>query len=102
MRDINLIILELKNRLKDSKPLNAVVKYYLDGTTSVILDGTGGSNEVCDGDKKADVTLTMSSDTLAMMLNGEISGFNAFLKGKVKLSGNPAVAKRLGDILDAR
>ncbi|MFY0988922.1 SCP2 sterol-binding domain-containing protein [Halomonas sp. C05BenzN] len=44
------------------------------------------------------VTLTMSTDTLKGVMNGEINGMTAFMTGKLKATGNVMLATRLGSL----
>ncbi|XP_038210998.1 peroxisomal multifunctional enzyme type 2 [Zerene cesonia] len=48
---------------------------------------------------KADTTLTVSDDDFVEIASGQLSPQNAFLKGKIKISGNLMLAQKLGPLL---
>ena len=47
----------------------------------------------------ADCTLKMSLDNLAKLITGKLNSMTAVMMGKIKVSGNPAVAMKLKDLL---
>jgi putative sterol carrier protein len=47
----------------------------------------------------ADCTLKMSLDNLAKLITGKLNPMTAVMMGKIKVSGNPAVAMKLKDLL---
>ena len=90
----------LSDKLHDKKPFGHSVKFVLTDLGVVVLDGTGDSNHVSNDDVDTDVTLTMSSDTLAKMQQGEMTGMDAFFQGLLSLDGDQSVALQLGEILN--
>ncbi|RUR32536.1 SCP2 sterol-binding domain-containing protein [Vreelandella nanhaiensis] len=62
--------------------------YYL-----VINDGTLDVQEGEHDDPS--VSLSMSTDTLKGIMNGEINGMTAFMTGKLKATGNVMLATKL-------
>jgi putative sterol carrier protein len=84
-----------------AKGLDAVFQYDITGEGGgswnvTIKDGTCQVQEGKAG--SATVTLTMSSDTWLSMVNNELSGMQAFMTGKLKLSGDIMLAQRIPDL----
>jgi putative sterol carrier protein len=48
------------------------------------------------------VTLTMSDETWLAMVNGELNGMQAFMGGKLKLTGDMMLAQRIPEIFPFR
>lgn len=66
------------------------------GTEGVIVlaDGTASTQ-----DRETDCTLRLSRDNLVSLLKGKLNPMMALATGKLKLSGNPAVAMGLAKLL---
>jgi len=60
----------------------------------VLADGTATT-----GDRDADCTLRLSRENLLSLLKGKLNPMVAIATGKLKLSGNPAVAMGLARLL---
>ncbi|WP_146287021.1 SCP2 sterol-binding domain-containing protein [Gemmobacter aquaticus] len=60
----------------------------------VLADGTASTT-----DRETDCTLTLSRDNLTSLLKGKLNPMMALATGKLKLSGNPAVAMGLAKLL---
>ncbi|MFD2190024.1 SCP2 sterol-binding domain-containing protein [Pistricoccus aurantiacus] len=66
----------------------------------VIQDGT---LEIGEGEHdEPSVSLSMSLDTLRDIMNGEISGMNAFMSGRLKATGNLMLAPKLGQLFPSK
>ena len=81
----------------------------LDAVFQFDITGEGGGNwsvavksggvQVQEGKAAAPtVTLTMSSDTWLGMVNKQINGIQAFMSGKLKVSGDMLLAQRIPDL----
>ncbi len=101
MSDLTLeqITTTLSDKLHDKKPFGHSVKFVLSDLGTVVLDGTGDSYIVSNEDSEADVTLTLTSDTLHKMQQGEMTGMDAFFQGLLSIEGDQSVALQLGEIL---
>lgn len=60
----------------------------------VLADGTA-----TDVDQPTDCTLRLSEENLAKLLTGKLNPMSAVMLGKIKISGNPAVAMKLSELL---
>ncbi|PRY20670.1 SCP-2 sterol transfer family protein [Aliiruegeria haliotis] len=78
-----------------------------DFTDSLKFDcSPAGTITLADGqatlaDGPAACTLKMSADNLEKLIMGKLNPMTAVALGKIKVSGNPAVAMKLGQLLKA-
>jgi putative sterol carrier protein len=84
-----------------AKNVNAVFQFDISGEGGgnwnvVVKDGTCNVNEGKAGSPT--VTLTMSSETWLAMVNKQINGMQAFMSGKLKVSGDIMLAQRIPDL----
>lgn len=77
-----------------------VIKDGPGGTTGKwIVDAKTGSGEVVyDSDKKADCTITMSDKDFPLLMTGKLNPQQAFMAGKLKVSGKMALAMKLQNL----
>lgn len=66
------------------------------GDDGVIILADGTATDV---DQDTDCTLKMSQDNVVKLLAGELKPITALAMGKIKISGNPAIAMKLADLL---
>lgn len=94
---------------KVPQSFNAKVAKSLDAVFQFDITGEGGGNwnvSVKEGTCKVNqgkhssptVTLTMSSETWLAMVNKQVNGMQAFMSGKLKLSGDIMLAQRIPDL----
>ena len=50
-------------------------------------------------DREADCTIALSRENLTKLLTGKLNPMTGLMMGKLKISGNPAVAMKLGSLL---
>ena len=78
--------------------MNSVIQY--------VFDGDGGGSwfiEIKDGSARTgegtldnpNVTITMSAETWLALVNEEISGMQAFMGGKLKVTGDVGLAQKI-------
>lgn len=60
----------------------------------VLADGSATTE-----DRDADCTLSLSRDNLVKLLTGKLNPMTGLMMGKLKVSGNPAVAMKLSQLL---
>ena len=88
---------------------NASAAKGLDAVFQFDITGEGGGqwnvtvkNDACEVQEGAHasptVTLTMSDETWLAMVNGELNGMQAFMAGKLQLTGDMMLAQRIPEI----
>lgn len=60
----------------------------------VLADGSATTE-----DRDADCTLSLSQENLVKLLTGKLNPMTGLMMGKLKVSGNPAVAMKLSQLL---
>ncbi len=90
MTDLNQAIEVLEQRFNPAMAgdLSAVFQFQVDGELAHLEIANQQCQLHSGQHANPSVTLTLSSDTLKALLNGEISGFQAFLSGQLQFSGN--------------
>jgi putative sterol carrier protein len=97
--DIQQITEGLTKAIGINSGLNSTLKFDFEGKGVVFIDGKSNPNHVCNENKPADCTITVSLDTFKKMVNRELDGTAAFMQGKLKVAGDMSVAMKLGPIL---
>lgn len=91
------------------KKVNGVLAFKVSGgpgkasaawTVDARVSGGGkvSATEPADG-IKADVTISIADSDLVSLASGKLNPMSAYMSGKLKLSGNKALAQKLGGLL---
>lgn len=56
-------------------------------------------NQASTEDQDTDCTIKLTQDNLIKLLTGKLNPMTGVMMGKLKISGNPAVAMKLGQLL---
>ena len=79
-----------------AKGMNEVFQFHFSDAGSHYLDIHDGTLGVHEGEHDdPSVSLSMSTDTLKGIMNGDINGMTAFMTGKLKATGNVMLATKL-------
>ena len=89
----------LREAMKADVSLGAVLKFIYPGAGVVVVDGTRVPNKVHNRDTKADCTVQIDPVLHLKMLRMEADQGSAFRQGKMRISGDVAVAIRLGPLV---
>ncbi len=78
-----------------TKPFEGSLKFDCgDDGVIVLADGTASA-----ADQPTDCTLKLTQENLVKLLKGNLNPLTALALGKIKISGNPAVAMKLSELL---
>jgi len=83
--------------IEKSGSIEAKIKFDF-GDGCVLIDDTISPPEVSNDNKEADCTITVSNEDFEKILNKEMSSMNAFMSGKMKISGEMHLAMKLSSI----
>jgi putative sterol carrier protein len=82
-------------KVLQTRPFEGSLKFDCGADGVIVLaDGTANNEN-----RETDCTLTLSRDNLIKLLTGKLNPMAGLLAGKLKLSGNPAVAMRLAKLI---
>jgi putative sterol carrier protein len=84
-----------------AKGINAIFQFEITGADggSWNVNVKDGACQVAEGKHSAPtVTLTMASDTWLGIVNKQVNPIQAFMGGKLKLTGNMMLAQKITDI----
>ena len=96
--DKNLVFEQLKERVENVDSIDGTIKFVVDDN-AIFIDGTGDKNTITSDDKDADCTISVSSDILKQMRDGEINPMMAVMSGKIKISGDMGLAMKVQSLL---
>ena len=82
-------------KVLETKSFSGSLKFDC-GVDGVIVLADGSASTI---DRETDCTLRLSQDNLISLLKGKLNPMFAMATGKLKLSGNPAVALGLAKLL---
>ncbi|MGM0824112.1 MAG: SCP2 sterol-binding domain-containing protein [Pseudomonadota bacterium] len=76
--------------------MNEIFQFHFSDAGSHYLDIQDGTLGIHEGEHDdPSVSLSMSTDTLKGIMNGDINGMTAFMTGKLKATGNVMLATKL-------
>lgn len=76
--------------------MNEIFQFHFSDAGSHYLDIQDGTLDIHQGEHDdPSVSLSMSTDTLKGIMNGDINGMTAFMTGKLKATGNVMLATKL-------
>ena len=83
------------NRALETQTFEGSLKFDCgDAGVLVLADGAAGL-----GNREADCTIAISEENLVKLLSGKLNPMTGVMTGKLKVSGNPAVALRLAKLI---
>lgn len=83
--------------------MDDVFQFHFSDAGSHYLVVKDGSLAIEEGEHEdPSVTLSLSTDTLKGVMNGQINGMTAFMTGKLKATGNVMLATKLTSLFPAR
>ncbi len=95
---IENIVAQFKKRASNSSPIGGKLKFEVDGMP-IIIDGSGDANIVSAGDGDVDCTITLSTEVLQKLREGEINPMTAVMGGQIKISGDMGLAMKVQSLM---
>ena len=98
---LEALVEAMRRRAATGPKLGYRVRLDLDGAGRILIDGTGVPAVISsEDDGDADATLSLSSETLARLIDGGLDPTLAFMTGKLKVAGSMGAALKLAAILE--
>ena len=97
LNEITAKVKELSS--KSSGKIESKIKFvFNDGC--IFIDDSVNPTIINDENQEADCTITISNDDFGKILNKEMDSMEAFMSGKMKISGEMTVAMKLSSLFD--
>lgn len=96
------IVSEMEKQSYKLKELNHTVLFDLGDDGKVLLDATGSAVKITpnpDTDD-AETTLSLSTENLLKLMQGDLNPMAAFTMGRLKVFGSKGIALKLASLLD--
>ena len=87
-----------RGKVGDESGLGASLKFDCGADGVVVVDGAASPNTVDNNNRDTDCTIALTLDTLGELMSGELNAMNAFMTGKITVSGDMGVALKLQKI----
>lgn len=91
---------KIRARLTDLTGLGARIKFNVEDTGIIMLDGKAMPPAVSREDGEAETTITISADNLAKLIDGGLNPTIAYTLGKLKIQGSMGYALKLSSMLE--
>lgn len=96
---LDSITAEIRDKAQDMDANGKTVRIDLKGEGFISIDGTTAPPTVSNDDRDdADVTLIISEEDFAGLIDGSLNPQMAFMMGKLKIDGDMGLALKLGDL----
>lgn len=94
------IVSKISEQAASADALGASLKFAFDDGGSIMIDGTGATNEVkVNSEEDASCTVSTSMGTFEKLQAGDLNPMMAVMSGKVKIKGDMGVAMKLQSLL---
>ena len=93
--DLQTATSSLRSKVGDESGLGATLKFDCGADGVIVIDGASMPNTVNNNDRDTDCTILLSLDTLGELMSGELNPMNAFMTGKIQVTGDMGVALKL-------
>lgn len=87
-----------RGKVGNDSGLGATLKFDCGADGVIVIDGASSPNTVDNTNRDTDCTIALGIDTLAELVSGELNAMNAFMTGRMQVTGDMGVALKLQKI----
>ncbi len=96
--NIDTVEASFKEKVAGKKAIGKVIAFDIKDEGVLYIDAREEPVTVSREGEKGDVTLTISADDVAGLLDGSVNGQSLMMTGRAKMAGNPAVLMKMRDL----
>jgi len=96
--DLQTATNSFRSKVGDDSGLGATLKFDCGADGVIVIDGASEPNTVDNNDRATDCTIQLGMVTLGDLMSGELNPMNAFMTGKIQITGDMGVALKLQKI----
>ena len=89
---------QFKEKAQNASPLGGTLKFMVD-ENAVFIDGNGKQNTVSTDDSEADCTITVSTEVLEKLRDGELNPMMGVMSGQIKIEGDMGLAMKVQSLM---
>lgn len=89
----------IRGKVGDQSGLDAVLKFDCGAEGVIVIDGKSVPNTVCNEDREADCTITITHENLEALLGGQLDPVTGFMTGKFAVAGDMSLAMKLQRVI---
>ncbi|PDH46550.1 MAG: sterol-binding protein [Flavobacteriales bacterium MED-G15] len=89
---------QFKKRAENATPLGGTLKFLVD-ENPILIDGSGDENTVSMSDAEADCTISVSTEVLEKLRDGDLNPMMAVMGGQIKISGDMGLAMKVQSLI---
>ena len=93
--DLSSATSTLRGKVGADSGLGATLKFDCGADGVIVIDGASTPNSVDNADRDTDCVIELSMGTLSELMSGELNAMNAFMTGKIRITGDMGVALKL-------
>ena len=97
--DLQTATTALRSKVGSDSSLGATLKFDCGDEGVIVIDGAASPSTVDNTNRDTDCTIVLTLATLGEMMSGELNPMNAFMTGKITVSGDMGVALKLQSVL---
>jgi putative sterol carrier protein len=93
--DLQTATSAFRSKVGEDSGLGATLKFDCGADGVIVIDGAAEPNTVDNNNRDTECTITLTLDTLGELMSGELNAMNAFMTGKIQVTGDMGVALKL-------
>ncbi len=93
-----IVFEQFKKRADNASPLGGTLKFMVD-ENPIFIDGTGDVNTVSMEDLESDCTITLTTEVLQKLRDGELNPMMAVMGGQIKIAGDMGLAMKVQSLM---